>query len=109
MATKAERFRYELEREKPRKTKNVGGRNAAAKGPRRQRVAKQKAGSRARGAIPHTSRSSRAAFALETSRGRPSRKSTRKSANRIKANSNLTRREIRRVRSPKTRAATMSK
>jgi hypothetical protein len=44
--------------------------------------------------------STRASFKLENSNGRPTRKSTRGSANRVKQNSNLTRRQRRRVRSP---------
>jgi hypothetical protein len=44
-------------------------------------------------------------YALEDSAtGKPSRKSTRGSTNRVKPDSNLRRRETRRVRSPKTRA-----
>jgi hypothetical protein len=49
--------------------------------------------------------SRKASFKLEDSLGQPSRKSTRKAANRAKPDSNLTRRQIRRTRSAKTRAA----
>jgi hypothetical protein len=48
--------------------------------------------------------SARSSVALENSIGQPSRKSTRKAANRDKASSNLTRRQIRRASSPKVRA-----
>jgi hypothetical protein len=45
-----------------------------------------------------------ATFALEiSSSGRPTRKSTRKAANRSKPDSNLHRRQIRRARSPRAR------
>jgi hypothetical protein len=40
----------------------------------------------------------------DSATGRPSRKSTRKSANRTKPTSNLQRRAIRKARAPKTRA-----
>jgi hypothetical protein len=45
-------------------------------------------------------------YALEDSRGQPSRKSTRASGNRTKAATQLTRRVRRRVSSPSARAAT---
>ncbi|MEO5730751.1 MAG: HPF/RaiA family ribosome-associated protein [Byssovorax sp.] len=51
----------------------------------------------------------RASYALEDLVGdRPSRKSTRKSANRAKPDSNLARRQVRKVRSPSARAARAS-
>jgi ribosome-associated translation inhibitor RaiA len=51
----------------------------------------------------------RASFALEDSASdRPSRKSTRKSANRAKPDNNLARRQLRKVRSPSARAARAS-
>lgn len=90
MATRAERFRYERERAKPRRERAAERKESApATTPGNRR----------------TTRSSRAAFVRESSAGRPSRKSTRKAANRIKTNSNLTRRQKRRVRSPAATAA----
>ncbi|HEY6559557.1 MAG TPA: hypothetical protein VI072_19880 [Polyangiaceae bacterium] len=46
----------------------------------------------------------KASYALEESAGKPSRKSTRGSANRMKADSQLVRRAMRAVRSPENRA-----
>ena len=57
-----------------------------------------------RNASQHAARS--AAYALDDSAtGKPSRKSTRGSANASKPDSNLQRRQIRKTRSPSTRAA----
>lgn len=47
----------------------------------------------------------RASYELEASSGRPSRKSTRRGANRVKPDSQLKRRQTREVRSPKARHA----
>jgi hypothetical protein len=44
-------------------------------------------------------------YALEDSRGKPSRKSTRASSNHIKAATQLTRRTQRKLQSPQTRAS----
>jgi hypothetical protein len=49
-------------------------------------------------------RGARMGYTLEDSAGKPSRKSTRKSANRAKSGSKLARRQKRKVRSPKARA-----
>jgi hypothetical protein len=59
------------------------------------------------GTMPHNFRSqSRGGAVLESSaNGKPSRKSTRKSAGHIKAASELTRRQVRRLTSPSARAA----
>lgn len=62
-----------------------------------------KSSAKPRGQHP-TMRTARASFALETSATRPSRKSTRKSANRAKPDSNLHRRAIRLARAPEERA-----
>lgn len=47
----------------------------------------------------------KASYELEASRGRPSRKSTRRGANRVKPDSQLKRRQTRQVRSPQARQA----
>lgn len=47
----------------------------------------------------------KASYELEASRGRPSRKSTRRGANRVKPDSQLKRRQTRKVRSPQARQA----
>src|SRR5688572_22836965 len=108
MATKAERARYAIERSKP-------GKDKQPRPPRRDvgidtskpgvSATDRKAGlgSSARRNLKKNG-SSRSSVALEDSNGRPSRKSTRKAANRAKASSNLTRRQIRRSSSAKTRA-----
>jgi hypothetical protein len=103
--TRAEQARYLAERSKP---------NRPAKSPRRGDAAdtsRPGAAATARKAGAGEARnmkkngSSKATFAPEASKGKPSRKSTRQSANRVKAASNLTRRQQRRVRSPAARAA----
>jgi hypothetical protein len=82
MATRAERFRYEQERSGPK-------RPPKPKAPRRDEgVDTARAGVSAtdRKATKHESlhAGKKAVFALEDSAGRPSRKSTRKSSNRQK-------------------------
>ena len=59
------------------------------------------------GTMPHNFRAqSRSGAVLESSaNGKPSRKSTRKSSGHIKAASELTRRQVRRLTSPSARAA----
>ncbi len=109
MATKAEAFRSEAERSGPKKAKKP-------KKPRRDTpvdTAKPGVSATARkaggGSTADRNRSEKAAgkasVALEDSaRERPSRKSTRKSANRSKPDSNLARRATRKTTSPKARA-----
>lgn len=73
MATRSELFRYEAERSKPKKTK----------APARPRGRGDGTGEAAQhNASPRAGK--HAAYALETSAGRPSRKSSRKAANRQK-------------------------
>lgn len=52
-----------------------------------------------------TKHAARATFAREESASTPSRKSTRKSANGVKADNNLRRKAMRKVRSPESRAS----
>ena len=108
MATRAEQARYQKERSKPKKAKQP---------PRPRRdigvdtslpgvsATDRKAGlgSSARRNVKKRG-STKASFELENSKGQPSRKSTRRAANRAKPDSNLTRRQKRRVRSPQARA-----
>ncbi|HVJ17762.1 MAG TPA: hypothetical protein VM686_20210 [Polyangiaceae bacterium] len=82
MATKAERFRAEEQRARQKPKKKVAP---------------------ARKAGP-THLGKKASVKLETSATVPSRKSTRKSANRSMPSSNLERREARKRRSPELRA-----
>ena len=108
MGTKAERHRAEQERSGPKKSPK----------PRRRRdtpvdtalpgvsATDRKAGG---GSTAARNRSNRAAkkatYAIEDSAtGRPSRKSSRRAANRAKPGSNLTRQRQREVRSPEARA-----
>jgi hypothetical protein len=86
MATKAERFRYDVQRSgaaRPKRTKKSGG------------------------ATRRPSRGRKAGYELEskTANAQPSRKSTRKSENRAKQGSKLQRRQVRRASSPGARAA----
>ena len=108
MATRAENARYEMERSKPNRPKQPPK-------PRRDvgvdtslpgtSATDRKAGAGSSAARNRkTAGTTKAAFELEDSKGQPSRKSTRGAANRIKQNSNLTRRQKRRVASPKARA-----
>lgn len=79
-------------------------------GPRTGAVVGAIAMGRATGARNFKRNPRRAKFALETSAGpRPSRKSTRKSANRMKHGNKLQRRQVRRVSSPKSRKAQSSR
>ena len=88
MATRAERFRAREERKGPKATKGPKGAHAA----KHTNVSKR-AGHKATYALePHAPRT------------RPSRKSTRSSANRSKPDANFQLREERRTRSPKARA-----
>jgi hypothetical protein len=108
MATKAQRARNTIERAKP-------GRAKQPRPPRRDigvdtskpgvSATDRKAGlgSSARRNLKKNV-SSRSSVALEDAKGRPSRKATRKAANRAKPSNNLTRRQIRRTSSAKARA-----
>ncbi len=96
MATKAERYRAEQQRTGDKKT-------AKPKRPRGgQGVASGKATA---GRNRSTHAAKKATYALEDSAtGKPSRRSTRSSANRAKPGSNLTRQKQREVRSPEAQA-----
>lgn len=104
MATKAEKFKARMQRS--------GGKRTQA---RRRKLAKKRAAERSTapramaGANQFQNISARAArkaeVKLEASEsGRPSRKSTRRSANKGKLASNLERRQLRRTVSPQARA-----
>jgi hypothetical protein len=88
MATKAERFRAAVEQSRSRPHARV------EKAPRERTASRS----------THLGR--KATFKLETTIGnaRPSRKSTRKAANRIKPDSNLERRQKRGTHSPEAQA-----
>jgi hypothetical protein len=108
MATKAERARYAAERSKPGKVKQPPpprrdvGVDTAKPG---VSASDRKVGleSSARRNLKKNG-APRASVVLEDSLGQPTRKSTRRAANRAKPSSNLTRRQIRRSTSPKSRA-----
>jgi hypothetical protein len=89
MATKAEQFRAAVERSRPEPMSHAG---------KRPRPKPTRA----------THLASKATFKREETvgRGRPSRKSTRKAANRVKPDANLERRQKRDTHSPETRART---
>jgi hypothetical protein len=95
MATKAERFVMEQQLSKPKKPKQPKRRRDVPKGAAQQNAARD-----------HTSHAAKkATYALEDSAtGRPSRRSSRRSANRAKPGSNLTRQKQREIRSPEARA-----
>ena len=108
MLRKAEQFRRDAQRPSPRPP--------AKKGPKRKGVDTSQPGvsassfkrglghSAPRNASKHADR--KAAVALEDSAtGRPSRKSSRKSANHVKADANLHSRQTRRSTSAKARAS----
>jgi hypothetical protein len=108
MATKAERFRYEQERSAPSRPKRP---------PRRRRdtpvdtskpgvsATNRKAGGGASAARNKSkSAAKKAPYQLEDSRKRPSRKSTRRGANRKRQDAQLWKRQVRRATSPSRRA-----
>lgn len=113
MATKAERFQSTTERSAPKRAKKAAR-------PRRDEpvdtskpgvsATDRKAGNgstAARNQSKHAAK--KATVALEDSQqDRPSRKSTRASANRSKPDSNLQRRQTRRTTAPKARATRAS-
>jgi hypothetical protein len=111
MATKAEQFRAAQERARPR-SRTTRARtpppglvvDTSRKGTSASLRSKGGPSTAARNRASHASR--KAAFALEDSRApaKPTRKSTRKSANRIKPESNLQRRQKRRDGSPQNRS-----
>jgi hypothetical protein len=113
MATRAETARAAKEREtaKNRSEKKEAGQSERAKAPGRVARAKKSASGRwvgGKGARRNVMNDDgkKATFALEDAPvAKTSRKSTRKSANRMKPDSNLRRREMRRDAAPKTRAA----
>lgn len=103
MATKAERFRYEVERSGPKKPKQ----------PRAPKRAEQpdtalpgvSATSRRSGRTESIRAGKKAQYALEDSAGKPSRKSTRKASNRQKTDSQMRVKRRTAEVSPETRAA----
>ena len=106
MATKAERYRAEEQRENQlniQKAKHP----PKASSPHRTEVVSRRTERVKPLAHNHDNRSSnKGSFALEASaNGRPSRKSTRGSYGHIKLSTNLTRRAQRRTSSPEQRAA----
>ncbi|MCC7536402.1 MAG: hypothetical protein IT379_09320 [Deltaproteobacteria bacterium] len=110
MATKAEIARSIEERSgERRKKKAVKPRRDTTKTDTSQKGVSATDKKRGKGATATRNESQHAAkkatYALEDSAtGRPSRKSTRKSANATKTDSNLRRRQTRTVRAPKARA-----
>jgi hypothetical protein len=103
VATKAETHRSQSERTGRARRKSF---KPTFEGPPRELEAtKATAGAEPQGEHP-TRVESKAAFAYEpTPDGRPSRKSTRRGANRVKPDSNLRRRQTRATSSPESRAA----
>jgi hypothetical protein len=110
MATKAEQERSQQERSGPDRPKQRSERERQAS-VRTENVRTQTGGRPAGGVtavrnIRDDSDDNRATYGLEDSGdGRPSRKSTRASANHIKPDSQLRRRATRAARSPQARAA----
>ena len=88
MSTKAERFRYQSERSGPKLPK-------APPRPRKQSVDTSEPGVSASDRSPGVPRNAsehaakKASYKLETSATKPSRKSTRRSANRVKTDSKM--------------------
>ena len=111
MATKAEVARARAERERHgRKPKKVRKRTALARKRVEEEAAKYASGRYAGGVTAarnvKVDRGKHETRDLEDSgSGRPSRKSTRKGANRVKPDSQLERRAVRRARSPQARHA----
>jgi hypothetical protein len=105
MATKAERFRYEIERSGPKKPKQPPA-------PRRAKPVETSSpgvsapGRRAGGRTESIRAGKKAQYALEDSAGKPSRKSTRKASNRQKTDSQMRQKRRTAEVRPETRAAT---
>ncbi len=108
MATKAERFRMEQQRSKSKKPRRARRRRDTPVDTAKPGVSatdrKAGAGSTAaRNRSGHAAK--KATYALEDSAtGKPSRRSSRRAANRAKPGSNLTRQKQREMRSPEARA-----
>jgi hypothetical protein len=105
MATRAERFKSDeqLKQRRPRASKSkkhFPGETLTPDGPAKKRGVGHTA---TRNVSVHAQK--KATFALDDSATTPPRKSTRKSANRSKADSNLRRREQRSDHSPEVKAA----
>lgn len=109
MATKAEQERSRQERSGPDQPKQPPSKDQQAS-IRRENVRQQTGGRPAGGVTAarniREDSNDKATYELEDSgTGQPSRKSTRASANRAKPDSQLRRRETRKVSSPQSRAA----
>jgi hypothetical protein len=110
MATRAEAARSAAERSGPKKEKKP--KRSVQRGERYERA--ERDALKATSGRPVGAKTARSnikrddgktmTFALEDAPGRPSRKSTRKSTNHMKADENLRRRAMRRDRAPKNRA-----
>lgn len=103
MATKAERFRYEVERSGPKKPKQP-------RAPKRAVTVDTSmpgvsASDRRGGRTESIRAGKKAQYALEDSAGKPSRKSTRKASNRQKTDSQMRVKQRTAEASPETRAA----
>lgn len=111
MATKAEIARARAERERQtKKPKKARSRTDQARARVDQEAARYSSGRYAGGVTAarnvKVDRGKHETHDLEDSgSGRPSRKSTRKGANRVKPDSQLRRRAVRRARSPEARSA----
>ena len=117
MATKAEQFKSKMQRTGDKKAAEKPAAKKAATSKPKAKVAKESAPAAKDARAKKTasakepektnesaSAARKAEVVLEESAGRPSRKSTRRSANRGKVASALERRAIRKARSPQTRA-----
>ncbi len=105
MATKAERFRYEIERSGPKKPKKPPAPRRAK--PVDTSLPGVSASARRAGRTESIRAGKKAQYALEDSAGKPSRKSTRKASNRQKTDSQMRVKQRTAEVSPETRAATM--
>ena len=108
MATKAERFRYLAERSGPPQPKHPKPRRDLVVDTSKPGVSAtdRKAGGNSTAGRNRSQKAlNKSAVTLEDSAtGRPSRKSSRRSATHSKSASSLSRRQTRRIRSPKARA-----
>jgi hypothetical protein len=105
MATKAERFRYEVERSGPKKPKQPPTARRAK--PMDTSMPGASASDRRAGGRTESIRAGKKAqYALEDSAGKPSRKSTRKASNRQKTDSQMRVKRRTAEASPETRAGT---
>jgi len=104
MATRAERFKAESERSKPKRPKATPRKPGARRAPTAREAERELGSSEPAPHNFHASERSPKTYAYEVSAKRPSRKSTRISEDHVKTGVELQRRQMNRTTSPSARA-----